>query len=124
MSQAIEVPKGMLAYERSMGILDVLALLEYSEEEITEAMKKALGTNAVEYRLPEQKRAAEDVVNRESRCCFADWRWKGLDIHGCSLFSASRCDNCSSPDSSAGEELDWSMSRKRDRLHQMGLWGA
>ena len=41
MSQAIEVPKGMLAYERSMGILDVLALLEYSEEEITEAMKKA-----------------------------------------------------------------------------------
>ena len=44
----------------------MLAPPEYSEEEITEAMKKALGTKAVEYRSPEQKRAVEAVVNKES----------------------------------------------------------
>jgi superfamily II DNA or RNA helicase len=44
----------------------MLALLEYSEEEITEAMKKALRTKAVEYQSPEQKRAVKAIVNKES----------------------------------------------------------
>jgi superfamily II DNA or RNA helicase len=64
--QAIEVPREMSAYKRSIGILDMLVLSEYSEEEITEAIKKALRTNTVEYRSPEQKRAVEAVVNKES----------------------------------------------------------
>jgi superfamily II DNA or RNA helicase len=56
----------MLAYERSMGILDMLALLKYLEEEITKAMKKVLKAKAVEYQLLEQKRAVKAIVNKES----------------------------------------------------------
>ncbi len=44
----------------------MLAALEYLEEEITEAMKKALRTTVVEYRSLEQKRAVDAIVNRES----------------------------------------------------------
>jgi ribosomal protein S12 methylthiotransferase accessory factor YcaO len=44
----------------------MLALLKHSKEEIAKAIKKALRTNVVEYRLLEQKRAVKAVVNKES----------------------------------------------------------
>ncbi len=44
----------------------MLAALEYLEEEITKAIKKALRTTVVEYRLLEQKRVVDAVVNRKS----------------------------------------------------------
>jgi ribosomal protein S12 methylthiotransferase accessory factor YcaO len=56
----------MSAYKRSIRILDMLALLEYSKEEITRAMKKALRAKAVEYQLLEQKRVVKAIVNKES----------------------------------------------------------
>jgi hypothetical protein len=65
-SHVIGIPAWISGYKRSIGILDMLAPPEYLEEEITKAIKKALGTKVVEYRLLEQKRAVKVVVNKES----------------------------------------------------------
>jgi superfamily II DNA helicase RecQ len=65
-AHAIGIPAWISSHKRSMGILDMLAPPEHLEEEIVEAIKKALRTNVVEYRSLEQKRAVEAVVNRES----------------------------------------------------------
>jgi hypothetical protein len=54
------------AYGKVTGFLDMVALPLHSQEEVLQAMQKALGTTNVKYRLLEQERAVEAVLNQET----------------------------------------------------------
>ncbi|OBT40733.1 hypothetical protein VE00_09777 [Pseudogymnoascus sp. WSF 3629] len=65
-STQMDVPAWISSHSPNTGVLDVSATPSYTEKEVTQAVQKALGTENVTYRSPEQERALHAVINNES----------------------------------------------------------